>query len=178
MIAVSALYRVSPLRSYGFAPQFAVAIFSGFLFSNNKKWAFILPLISMFLSDVTYEVLYNMHLSDMYGFYGWEQLINYALVASTAIAGILIGKLKVERVALAAFAAPTAYYILSNLEVWAIGIGYLRPKTFAGLMAAYNDGYPFYKQSLAGTAIFSLVLFGVYYLYETNTAHKPAKESL
>jgi hypothetical protein len=43
IVLASAVYRVSPLREYGFAPQWAIAIFSGFLFSNNKKWAFALP---------------------------------------------------------------------------------------------------------------------------------------
>jgi uncharacterized membrane protein YhhN len=56
MIATSALYRVLPGRPYGFAPQIAIALFSGSLFVKNKQFAFLLPLVSMFLSDLLYQV--------------------------------------------------------------------------------------------------------------------------
>ncbi len=86
MIATSALYRVLPGRPYGFAPQIAIALFSGSLFIKNKHFAFLLPLISMFLSDLLYQVLYVNHLSPIQGFYDgqWQ---NYLLIAATAIFG-------------------------------------------------------------------------------------------
>jgi hypothetical protein len=36
---------------------------------NNKKWAFAMPLISMFISDLFFEVLYINNLTDYQGFY-------------------------------------------------------------------------------------------------------------
>ena len=174
IIIVSAIYRASPLRQYGFAPQWAIAIFSGFLFTNNKKWAFALPLLSMFLSDAIYEVLYSMKLSEIQGFYGKGQIINYALFALVTCVGFFVNKLNVARVAGASIAAPTLFFLLSNFSVWAGNGGYQHSRTFEGLIACYNDGLPFYKNSIIGTLIFSTVLFGSYY-FITNKSQVGAK---
>ncbi len=69
LVLVCALYRIIPGRPMGFAPQIAMAIFGGAVFINNKKWAFALPLLSMFISDVLYEVFYTAGISSMPGFY-------------------------------------------------------------------------------------------------------------
>ena len=86
MIATSALYRVLPGRPYGFAPQIAIALFGGSLFATKKQYAFLLPILSMFISDVLYQVLFQLHLSPMQGFYE-GQLLNYVLIAGTAVFG-------------------------------------------------------------------------------------------
>ena len=86
MIVTSALYRVLPGRPFGFAPQIAIALFSGSLFVKNKHFAFLLPIVSMFLSDLLYQVLYVNYLTTIQGFYDgqWQ---NYLLIAATAIFG-------------------------------------------------------------------------------------------
>ena len=58
LIVIASLYRIMPGRPYGFAPQWAMAIFGGAII-KDKKLAFILPLLSMFISDALYEVLYR-----------------------------------------------------------------------------------------------------------------------
>jgi hypothetical protein len=163
LILVSALYRIVPNRPDGFAPQYAMAIFGGALFIKNKKWAFVLPLLSMFLSDAIYQMLYNIGLSARQGFYSgqWE---NYLLIGSITTIGFLIKKINVVNVLLASIAAPSVYFILSNLFVWAGGGGLQRPKTFSGLIQCYNDALPFYPNSVYATLFFSTVLFGGYYL--------------
>ena len=79
MVLASAIYRVFPNRPMGFAPQMAIAVFAGSLFVNNKKLAFLLPLLSMFISDGLYQVLYMNGLTDISGFYG-GQWKNYLLI--------------------------------------------------------------------------------------------------
>ena len=165
IIIVSAVYRASPLRQYGFAPQWAIAIFSGFLFANHKKWAFALPLLSMFLSDAIYEVLHSLKMTEIQGFYGKGQIVNYALFALVTCVGFFIKRFNAIRIGVAAIAAPTFFFILSNFSVWVENTGYLRPKTMTGLMQCYVDGIPFYKTSVMGTLLFSLVLFGTYYFF-------------
>lgn len=165
MVLVSALYRILPDRPMGFAPQIAMGLFSGALFVKNKKWAFILPLVSMFLSDLLYQVLYNNGLTAIRGFYD-GQWINYLLFAGMTCFGFLIKTNKIGNMIVAALSAPTAYFLVSNFFVWASdrGFGLNRPKTFSGLLLCYNDGLPFYKNSVIATVIFSAVLFGTYYL--------------
>ena len=167
MVLISALYRVMPGRPLGFAPQIAIALFSGALCVKNKKWAFAMPLISMFISDVFFEVLYMNHLTDYQGFYS-GQWLNYILIAGLAVFGFLIQTKKIASMSLAFLAGPTAYFILSNFSVWAFGGGWNRPKTFAGLMQCYLDGVPFYSNSLLATFIFGAVLFGAYSLFTKN----------
>jgi hypothetical protein len=163
LILVSALYRIVPNRPDGFAPQYAMAIFGGALFIKNKKWAFALPLLSIFLSDALYQLLYNAGLSARQGFYSgqWQ---NYLLIAALTFIGFLIKKINVVNILLASIAAPSVYFILSNFIVWLGGGGLQRPKTFGGLMQCYNDALPFYPNSVYATLFFSTVLFGGYYL--------------
>ncbi len=163
LIIVSALYRIVPNRPLGFAPQIAMSIFGGAVFMNNKKWAFALPLLSMFLSDALYQLLYNAGFSSTQGFYEgqWQ---NYLIFAALTFIGFLIKKINVLNVLIAAIASPTLYFIVSNFVVWAGGGGLQRPKTWSGLMMCYNDALPFYLNSVYATVVFASILFGGYFL--------------
>ncbi len=171
MILISSLYRAMPNRPWGFAPQWAIAIFAGAIFRNDKKWAFILPVLSMFISDLFYQVLYLNGLTPIAGFYG-GQWLNYLLFAGLAFYGFVLQTQKLSGLLGAAIAAPTTYFILSNFIVWAGGGGYHRGKTLAGLMATYADGLPFYRTSIISTIIFGAVLFGSYYLGVNRTGQQ------
>ncbi len=172
LILVASLYRVIPGRPFGFAPQYAMAIFGGAIFIKDKKLAFLLPLLSMFISDVLYEILYHTGVTTLQGFYG-GQWLNYLLFALLTTLGFLIKKIKVVNVLLASLAAPTVYFLLSNFFVWLGGGGLERPKTFQGLLMCYNDALPFYPNSLYATIIFSAVLFGGYFLLKSKGVFKP-----
>jgi len=165
MIATSALYRVLPGRPYGFAPQIAIALLSGSLFVKNKQFAFLLPIVCMFLSDLLYHVLYINHLSPIQGFYEgqWQ---NYLLIAATAIFGFGLQTNRVAQFAGNFIAAPTAYFLVSNFMVWASFGGYQRPMTSAGLIQTMVDGLPFYGYSVAGTLVFGAALFGGFKLLQ------------
>jgi hypothetical protein len=167
MIVVAALYRVIPGRPYGFAPQIAMALFGGAVI-KDRKWAFALPLFSMFISDLLYAVLFAAGISELPGFYD-GQLLNYIFMAGITFFGFLINKLSVLRIAALSIVAPTAFFLVSNFATWIGGGGYQRPKNFSGLMQAYADGVPFYTNSIAGTLFFSIILFGGYYLLNRNS---------
>ena len=132
MVAMSALYRVLPGRPLGFAPQIAIALFGGSLFASKKQYAFLLPLVSMFISDALYQVLYINHLSPFEGFYE-GQWINYILIASTAVFGFGLQSNKLSKHIASFLAAPTVYFLLSNFIVWASFGGYKHPLTLVGL---------------------------------------------
>ena len=95
VVLISALYRAMPNRPWGFAPQWAIAIFSGALFLRDKKMAFILPLISMFISDLIYQVLYKNGLTVIPGFYS-GQWLNYLLFTAMAAYGFLFNTKKIS----------------------------------------------------------------------------------
>jgi hypothetical protein len=165
MIVTSALYRVLPGRPFGFAPQIAIALFSGSLFVKNKHFAFLLPLISMFLSDLMYQVLYVNHLSPIQGFYE-GQLQNYLLIAATAIFGFGLQTNNVSKFVGNFIAAPTLFFLISNFMVWASFGGYQHPMTASGLMQTMVDGLPFYGYSVAGTFVFGAIMFGGFKLVQ------------
>lgn len=167
LIIAASLYRALPGRPFGFAPQWAMAIFAGAVI-KDKKWAFALPLISMFISDTIYQLLYNNGSSEIWGFYE-GQMSNYILFTLLTVFGLMIRRISWTRIMAASLAAPSAFFLLSNLLVWMGNGGYQHPKTFAGLMLTYVDGIPFYQVSLVATPIFSAVLFGTYFLVKQRS---------
>lgn len=171
MILASALYRIIPDRALGFAPQMAIAIFAGSLLSNNKKFAFLLPLISMLVSDGLYQLLYLNGMSTIPGFYH-GQWINYILFISLTCFGFFVKANNIISIAAASITAPTAFFVASNFLVWMGGGGWHRPKTMEGLMQCFVDGLPFYQGSLMATGIFAAILFGTFALFTKVTANK------
>lgn len=161
LIVVASIYRVLP-RPFGFAPQIAMALFAGVVV-KDKRWAFAFPLLSMFLSDLFYQVLYINGLTSIEGFYG-GQVENYLMITALTAIGFLINTNKIPSYVAGFFAAPTAYFLISNFAVWIGGGGYQRPKTLEGLMMCYADGIPFYQMSILSTFVFGAILFGAHKL--------------
>ena len=172
LLIAASLYRAFPGRPYGFAPQMAMALFAGAVI-KDKKWAILLPLISMLISDAFYQLLYVNGISTISGIYE-GQLVNYALIAGLTVFGFLIKKISFLRVLSFSLAGSVLFFLVSNFTVWAAGAGLNRPKTFDGLMMCYYDGLAFFRDYglvngfygnlFLGDLFFCGVLFGSYYL--------------
>lgn len=174
LIVIASLYRIMPGRPLGFSPLIAMAIFGGAVI-KDKKFAFLLPLLAMFVSDSLYQLLYINGVGSVPGFYQ-GQVINYMLFGGLTIFGFLIKNFNIKRIAIASLSAPTAYFLISNFLVWASSspdAGWNRPKTFSGLIMCYGDGLPFYPWSVISTFVFSAILFGSYYFIS-----KPSTENV
>jgi hypothetical protein len=174
LIIVSALYRVLPTRNFGFAPQIAMAIFGGAMI-KNKRWALLIPLLSIFISDLRYEVLFLNGLSTIKGFYfGEGQITNYILIVGLTFFGFLMRKPSALNIVGFSISGSLLFFITSNFFVWLGGGGFARPKTWDGLLLCYNDALAFYREYglmkgfvgniLLGDLFFSFILFGSYYL--------------
>ena len=174
LILAASLYRAWPDRPYGFAPQMAMALFGGAII-KDKKWAFLLPLLSMLISDVLYQVLYMNGLTTIKGFYE-GQWVNYLLIASIACFGMLMKRINMVRVLAFSLSGSVIFFLLSNFAVWAGGGGFGRPKTFDGLILCYYDGLAFlrdygwikgfYGNVFIGDLFFTALLFGSFYLIQ------------
>jgi hypothetical protein len=176
LIIIAAVYRIIPGRPYGFAPQWAMAVFAGVVI-RDKKWALIIPVLSMFISDLLYQILYMSGAGTMPGFYEgqWQ---NYVLFALLAFVGMAVKKVNVTQIAIASFIAPTVYFLASNFLLWASNgttRGLDRPKTLNGLMLCYSDGIPFFRVSILATLVFSGILFGSYYLIQNGFKRQAIK---
>jgi hypothetical protein len=158
LILAASLYRVWPDRPFGFAPQWAMAIFGGAVI-KDKRLAFLFPLLSIFISDTIYQLMFQNGATQIWGFYE-GQWSNYVLFGLLTVFGLMIRKISWIKIIAASLSAPSVYFLISNFLVWIGGGGYHRPT----LMGAYIDGIPFYQMSLMATLIFSGVLFGTYFL--------------
>ena len=106
----------------------------------------------------------------MQGFYEgqWQ---NYLLFAALTSIGFFIRKINVLNISIASIAAPSVFFLFSNLVVWAGWQGtrgFGRPKTLNGLLQCYADALPFYPNSIYATLLFSSILFGSYYLIKND----------
>lgn len=180
LIITASLYRVWEGRPFGFAPQIAMAIFGGSMISD-KRWAFILPLLSMFLSDLLYHALYLNGYTAISGFYP-GQLTNYILFAGLTVFGFLLKKATVLRVAAFSISGSLLFFLVSNFFVWFEGAGFSRPKTAEGLVQCYTDALAFYREYgliegfagnlFLGDLFFSALLFGGYALFRKGEQKK------
>lgn len=170
LVVISSLYRIIPNRPFGFAPQIAIALFSGSIV-KDKKLAFLMPLFSMLLSDIIYEILYSYHISPIKGFYN-GQWINYLLFCAITIIGFFIQQSKITHIAAGSVAGVLFYFFASNFAVWiggGLGINNLPyAKSLQGLTECLAAGIPFLKGSFMATAIFSTILFAGYKLFNAG----------
>ncbi len=172
LVLVASLYRVMPGRPWGFAPQIAMALFAGAVI-KDRKYAFVLPLLSMFVSDLFYQLLYMAGATEIPGFYS-GQFLNYLMLTSLTVIGFFMRGKNIGRIAGGFLGGPTAFFLMSNFAVWIGGGGYNRPKTFEGLMMCFADGLPFYGMSILATVFFGSILFGAHYLLNKGVSVKAA----
>lgn len=169
LVLMASLYRIMPGRPLGFAPQIAMALFAGSVI-KDKKVAFLLPLFSMLISDVLYELLYTANVTSIKGFYE-GQIANYVLFMLVTVVGFAINQRKPVQIFFGSVAGVLFYYLISNFGVWIGGgldINNLPyPKTVEGLVYCYTAAIPFLKGSFYATLFFGAILFGGYYIIET-----------
>lgn len=145
----------------GFSPIIAIALFSGMMIPQ-KNASFLLPLLSLFISDLVIHLLYQEGLFAYPGFFKGQYKYYLLLLLPTLIGWILKGR-KYSAIAIGAVASPTLFYLVSNFNVWITNeVTYTRD--FNGLIECYIAALPFYKNALIATVLF-LPLILVSYNY-------------
>src|SRR5688572_16710781 len=112
LIVIASLYRVWDGRPFGFAPQIAMALFAGSVI-KDKKLSFLVPVLSMLISDILYQVLYQQGLTEIKGFYK-GQWLNYVLFAAITVIGFFIKRNHIGHIILGSLAGAIFYFITSN----------------------------------------------------------------
>lgn len=130
-------------------PNFTVvgslALFGGACF-EEALMAYLVPLAAMLLSDA------------VIGFHAGMPVVYGAFLLTTALGRRMRGSRRVGLVAQMSFLSALMFYVITNLAVWA-GSG-MYPHTAQGLLACYVAAIPFFGNTLAGTMVYSAVLFG------------------
>jgi len=167
LVLAAAISRVL-MYPHNFSPMVGMALFAGATFSD-KRLAFALPIFSMLLSDIMFEVF-----KIAPGFWGWGQLVGYGIFALITIFAFTMKKVNVLNVALYSVVSAVAFFLLSNLSFFLIDnkIYHTYPQTFSGLADCYIAAIPFFKTGLAADLVYSGILFGAYYLIQNFAVKK------
>lgn len=154
-----------------FAPVAALSLFGGFFF-RSRIAAMLLPLTVMAASDT------------VIGGYDWDLMaVVYAALTLPSLFGAALqrvapnaqGRSLAGRTAVlmsASLASSVLFFLSTNLAVWAWSNMY--DHTTAGLINCYVRALPFFRHTLEGDLLFTVVLFGGHAAYK---ACAPAKRS-
>jgi hypothetical protein len=165
MIAVAAMRipdsaQLTPWSN--FTPIGAMGLFGGAYFSKNWK-AVLFPLLTLFASDliIQYFVLHGKY-GIMYS--GWYWIYGIFIII-TLMGKWLIKTITVKNVLVSATIAALTHWLLADFTVWVSGGIDLRTmlplsRDWAGLLQCYIQGFPFMLNFLAGTLVYSLMMFG------------------
>ena len=136
-----------------FTPVGAVALFGGAYFTDKKK-AYLVPLITLFLSDLLINYLY---FHKFVWFYGSAIWIYISFVAMVYI-GTHMHKINVANVVIASFAAVLIHWLLTDINPWLYGNLY--DKSITGYFQSLIAAIPFERSLLMGNLVYGFVLFG------------------
>lgn len=151
-----------------FTPAAAAGLFAGFWF-RNRLVAAAVPLTGMLLSDLLIQQ-----------YYPWATMaIVYAAMTLPALFGPMLRRrsqgmaAKVGKVTLGAVSASVLFFLSTNLAVWLFDGIYAH--NWAGLTACYAAAVPFFRFTLGGDLMFSILLFGGYALITRFATRKQAQ---
>ena len=145
-----------------FTPIGAMGLFGGAYFTSKWK-AFAFPLLTLLVSDLiinlfVFDGKYGAMYSGWYVIYGVFTLIVF-------YGKWILQKVSVKNVIIASVVAAVSHWLIADFTVWMAGGTDLRTmapltKNWAGLVQCYAQGFPFMKNFLMGTLVYSGILFG------------------
>jgi hypothetical protein len=159
LAVVSRMVEAAP----NFAAVAAVALFAGFFFSSRLV-AVGVPVAAMLISDC------------VHGFYDPRQmLVVYAMLGLPVMLRTFVapaGRPVAWRVLGAAAYCSLAFFLVTNLAVWAFGTMYTHD--LAGFLRCYAMAVPFLRFTIAGDLLYTGAIFGSYVLLTRMATRHPA----
>lgn len=153
------------LQLWNFTAIGASALFGGVVI-KEKRLAYILPLATLFLTDLIFQLFTNIQ-----GFYGAQMIFVYGAFLLITLIGTRIKKVNALTILLASIGTGVLFFLISNAGVWILSGMY--PPTFSGLIACYAAAIPFFRNdmfgnfflnTIMGSVFYSALLFGLYAL--------------
>lgn len=131
-----------------FTPIAAMALFGAVHFSN-KKFAFIIPIAAMFVSDI------------FIGFHNVMIYVYAGFILTTLIGFLVKRNVRIYSVLTGSALSSVLFFLITNFGVWASGG---MKGGVAGLITVYELGIPFFRNTFTGDIIYNTILFGSFYL--------------
>lgn len=148
LIFIGVAMRLVP-HPANFAPITAIALFGGMYLP--KKYAFILPLAAVFLSDLWL----GFDFGSMWAVYG-------SFLLSGGIGLFIRNHKSLLSGVIGTVLASVLFFFITNFAVW-FGTN-MYTKDLTGLINCYIAGIPFYRNTLMGDLFFTGLLAGGYEL--------------
>jgi len=164
LIVIAVIFRMFPILP-NFQPIMGIALFAGFIFSQNSKLAFIIPISAMLISDIFLELFSSSLFGYQIGFHNTILFVYFAFFLVTLQGKFFINNNKFLPILLNSLAGSILFFIITNFGSWLFGLSIENipyDKSFAGLVHCYIAAIPFYKNTLISSVLFSVVLFGAY----------------
>ncbi|WIG54317.1 MAG: hypothetical protein OJF61_000103 [Rhodanobacteraceae bacterium] len=162
MVAFTVVYRLAVHFAAGalpwnFTPVEAMALFGGAYFADRRLGVAI-PLIAMLVADCV--IALTLPAAWVRDWLGTLPFV-YLCIAMTAFGGFALrGKVNVPRVAIGAFASAVLFFVVTNFATWLTARPDAGAACTGSLAACYVAAIPFFRGTLAGTLVWSAVLFG------------------
>lgn len=146
IILLAVVARLIP-HAPNFAPIGGLALFSGASF--KKKWALIIPLSAMFISDI------------FLGFHSTMPYVYGSFIVIALIGGLLKNH-KWQSLISASLISSVLFFFITNFGVWATGSMY--QKNLIGLTQCFAFGVPFFRNTLISDLFYTFSFFYGYRL--------------
>lgn len=150
IILLAALLRLVP-HLPNFTPIGAMALFGGMYL--EKKYAFILPLLALFVSDL------------LLGFHTTIPFVYGSFILSGFI-GMWIKKNRTgKRTVFGILLSSVLFFFITNFGVWLTSGMY--EKSSRGLIEAFVMALPFFRNTIFGDLLYTTAFIMLYELYQT-----------
>ena len=159
LILVAAFSRIIP-HPHNFTPVGGIAVFGSY-FLGRKIWAFLVPLFSLWLSDlfinnIIYPIQYPQYYEGFTLFGSFWVYGSFLLMIPIALG--LLSTFTLPRLALTGFSTASLFFLITNFGSWLNNPIY--PQNFSGLLTSYVAGLPFFQNTLLGDICYLVILFG------------------
>lgn len=153
MIGAAALSRLLP-HPYNFTPIAAMALFGG-TYIADKKMAYVIPLLAMFISDVLLAMFTD------FGFHWGMPFVYGSFMLITSLGFYLRKMVQRQTIMVCSLVGSLLFFFITNFGTWATP-PFLYPHTAAGLLDCYIKAIPFFGGTIMGDLFFNTILFGSY----------------
>ena len=130
-----------------FTPIIAIGLFGG-AYLQDRRLALLLPLIAMIIADA------------FLGFHETMVWVYGSLILISMVGILLQNRITLKNCTVATLGGSLLFFLVTNFGVWIISGFY--EKSIAGLITCYSMALPFFYNTLAGTVVYSAIMFGGY----------------
>ena len=157
-ILIAAISRIIP-HPFNFTPIAAMALFGGACL-ENKKLAFIIPLLAMFISDCILQAISGI------GFHNTMFFVYGCFVIAVGLGFMLKQNNNAGRTVLFSVISSCIFFAVTNFATWWLEGSNGAPlyvHTVQGLINCFVAAIPFYNNSILGSFFLNTIMGDLFY---------------